>query len=168
MLKIFADLKPFFEDNYKRISVREYSRIRGISAPTASTLLNSLAKDGLLKQEKERKYIFYHAEKDSKMFVGLSRIYWQTVFKDIKEHIATELIDPIIILFGSFSKAEINEKSDIDIAVFADENKKISLKSFEEKYKRSIQLFQFKTRKDIKNEELLENILNGYILSGSW
>ena len=54
MLEIFNKLKPFFEDNYKRISVREYARMQNISPPNASQLLNNLEKEGLLKKEEDR------------------------------------------------------------------------------------------------------------------
>ena len=53
MLTIFNNLKPFFEDNYRRISVREYARIIKISPPSASKLLNNLEKEGLLTKEKK-------------------------------------------------------------------------------------------------------------------
>ena len=64
MLEIFDNLKPFLEDNYRRFNVREYARIRGISAPTASVLLSRLNKEGLLNREEERNYIYYFANKE--------------------------------------------------------------------------------------------------------
>src|SRR3989344_6469637 len=138
MLKIFNDLKPFFENNYKRINVREYSRIRGISPPSASKLLNELEKETLLNKEKERNYIFYSANKESKLFLELSKTYIFLKFQEIKliDYFEKELINPHVVLFGSFSKAEINENSDIDLAIFASSKKSIDLNEFEKKLKR--------------------------------
>jgi Mn-dependent DtxR family transcriptional regulator len=111
MLKIFNDLSPFFKDNYERIHIREYARIRKISPPTASKRLNQLNKQGLLNKEEERNIIFYYANKDSKEFIDLSRIYWrqQLTKKGLIKHLTKELINPLIILFGSFSKVEIKK-----------------------------------------------------------
>lgn len=168
MLRILNSLKPFIEDSYRRISVREYSRITKISPPTASKLLTNLKKQNLLKKEPEKIYINYLANKESKLFIELSRIYWSNNLKDLINYLNKELITPVIILFGSFAKAEIKKDSDIDLAVFSISNKKTNLDNFEKKLGRKIQLFQFKSREDIKNKELLNNILNGYKISGEW
>ena len=53
MLKIINNLKPFFEDCYRRINIREYSRLMKISPPTASKLLYKFNKEGLLLIEKD-------------------------------------------------------------------------------------------------------------------
>ncbi|MBI2045676.1 nucleotidyltransferase domain-containing protein [Candidatus Pacearchaeota archaeon] len=165
MLKIFNNLKPFFEDCYRRVSVREYSKLMSISPPTASTLLNKYFKDNLLIKEKDRNYLFFHANNREKQFVDLSRIYWRIILKELLEYLEKELVSPTLILFGSLSKAEAKRDSDIDVAIFAN-NKNISLNEFEKKIGRKIQVFWFKSLKDVKNRELLNNIINGYVLSG--
>ena len=48
MLKIFNELKPFFEDVYREISVREYAKLTKVSPPTASTILKKYEKDNNL------------------------------------------------------------------------------------------------------------------------
>ena len=169
MLKIFNDLEPFFLDNYRRINIREYARIRKISPPSSSTLLSKLNKEGLLLKEEQKNYIYYVANKESKLFVNLSRVYWQLKFMKfgLIDNLNKELISPLIILFGSFSKSEINKNSDIDFAIFTVSKKKVDLTSFEKKLKRKIQVFMFKNKKEV-NENLLNNINNGFILFGSW
>lgn len=168
MLNIINNLKPFFLDNYRRINIREYSRIMKISPPHASKLLERFKKEGLLIKEEDRNYIFYSANKESLEFIEFSRIYWLGVFKKIGliGYLEKEFINPTLILFGSFSKAEIKQNSDIDLAVFTPTNKIINLDFFEKKLKRKIQLFVFKSRNEVKNKDLLDNILNGFILSG--
>src|SRR3989338_4959978 len=74
MLKIFNNLKPFFEDCYRRYSVREYARSFKISPPTASKILKKFNKEGLLKVTKENNYLFFWANKENKVFITLSRI----------------------------------------------------------------------------------------------
>ena len=170
MLKIINDLRPFFEDNYRRINVREYARILKISPPTASKLLQSCQKEELLKKEEEKQYFYYFADKDSGLFIDLSRIYWKSALENcgILGYLGEELMSPIIILFGSLSKAEAKGDSDADLAVFTPTKKEINLADFENKLKRTIHIFMFKNKKDVKNPELLNSILNGYKLKGGW
>lgn len=54
MLDIINNLKPFFEDCYRRINVREYSRLMKISPPTASKLLSKYHKLNLLLVDRDR------------------------------------------------------------------------------------------------------------------
>ncbi|MEK6861657.1 MAG: nucleotidyltransferase domain-containing protein [Nanoarchaeota archaeon] len=170
MLNSFNDLSLFFEDNYRRINVREYSRIKKISPPTASKILKLYKEEELLLDEHEKNFIYYLANKESKVFIDIARIYWYLQLKKIGllSYIENELVNPLVILFGSLSKAEIKKDSDVDIAVFTISKKDLSLKDFEKKINRNIQVFYFKSKNDVKNKELLNNILNGFILTGSW
>lgn len=165
MLEIINNLKPFFEDCYRRISVREYARLTKVSPPTASKLLYCYNKEGLLIMEKVRNYVFFYVNKKSKMFIDLSRIYWSFRLKDTVDFLNKKLFLPVLVLFGSVAKAELKKDSDIDLAVFA-HKKDIILQSFEKKLKRKIQIHWFKSMRNIKNKELANNIANGYLLAG--
>ncbi len=169
MLNIFNDLEPFFKDNYDRLGVREYAKLRKISPPTASTRLKKYHKEGLLRQEEERKYLLFSANPLNKTFIELSRAYHREYFERIglTNALQKELINPLIIIFGSFAKAEINENSDVDIAIFSPSRKKPDLSDFEKKLGRTMQVFVFKNKKQV-NEDLLNSILNGFIISGEW
>lgn len=165
MLEIINNLKPFFEDCYRRISVREYSKLVEISPPTASKILSNFNKEGFLSQEKYRNYIFYYANKNNQIFIELSRIYWKIKLEELTDFLNKNLANPTIILFGSLSKAEAKQDSDIDICVIG-KKKELNLADFEKILKRKIQLFFFNSIKEIKNKELLNNIINGHILEG--
>jgi predicted nucleotidyltransferase len=164
MLNIINNLKPFFEDCYRRISVREYAKIIKVSPPTASTILHSLEKEKILIKEKDRNYLFFHANKENRQFIDLSRIYWLDNLDSLILHLNKVLINPTIILFGSLSKAEAKNDSDIDIAIISNK-KPVNVENLEKRLKRRIQVFWFNSL-DIKDKELKNNILNGYILAG--
>ena len=165
MLKIINSLSPFFEDCYRRINVREYSRIMKLSPPTASKRLLELNKEGLLQVEKDRNYIFYYANKNNKTFVDLSRIYRRDKLSFVIDYLNKSLLNPVIILFGSLAKAEAKIDSDIDLCIFANK-KEINLDKFSKKLERNIQILFINSIKDINNPELANNILNGYLLNG--
>tara|TARA_Y100000310_G_C20570236_1_gene757624 strand:- start:912 stop:1184 length:273 start_codon:yes stop_codon:yes gene_type:complete len=75
MLKIINDLVLFFKDHSRKINVREYARLMGISPPTASKLLEEYRKEGLLVKEEFRNFIFYSAKVSSLDFNDLEKIY---------------------------------------------------------------------------------------------
>lgn len=170
MLKIINTLKPFFEDNYRRVNVREYARMINITPPTASKLLENYKREGLLKKEEEKQYFYYFANKESRLFIDLLRIYWKYKFENtgLIKFFEKIYLNPLIILFGSLSKAEAKLDSDIDIAVFVATKKEIKLEKFEKKLNRAIHLFIFKDKRDIRSPELLNNILNGCVIRGQW
>ena len=165
MLKIINNLKPFFEDCYRRINVREYAKIIRISPPTASRLLAYYNSEGLLLKETYRNYMLFHANNESRNFIDLSRIYWRRELADIISYMERELVNPVIILFGSLAKAETKSDSDVDLAVLASK-KELNMSRFEGRMKRGVQLFWFGSLAEVKNEGLANNIVNGYILSG--
>jgi predicted nucleotidyltransferase len=168
MLKIFNTLEPFFEDCYRRYSVREYATLIKVSPPTASSILKNFTSQDLLNEKKERVYKFYWVKRDSN-FIDLSRIYWKNKFMrlGILKYIENEVIDPLIILFGSLSKAEVTESSDIDFAMICSNKKNLDLKKFEKKLGRNIHLLVFKSLDEIP-KELKSNILNGFVLRGNF
>ncbi len=164
MLNIIDTLDIFFEDCYRKVNVREYSRLKNISAPTASKILNSYFKEGLLKKEQDRLYLYFYANRESWLFIDLSRIYWKTYFErsGFLKQLASDFKFSKIILFGSLSKAEVTPNSDIDLAIFSSIKKSFNYSKFEKIFKRKMQIFNYCTDSNIKNKELLNNILLGY------
>jgi predicted nucleotidyltransferase len=165
MLKIFNYLKPFFIDCYRRVGVREYAKMAGISPPTASKLLSYYESEGLLKKEAYRNYILFHADTGNREFIHLSRMYWSQAFHELTIFLEKELTNPTVVLFGSLSKAENKQDSDIDIAIFA-HKKELDMSKFEGRFRRKIQVFWFNSIKDMKNADLANNIINGCVLAG--
>jgi len=168
MLEIIDSLKLFFEDSYRRINVREYARLQKISPPTASKTLERLHKEKLLKKEIDKQYIYYSANPESDLFVDFSRIYWKLQFEKagMLKFLERELLNPVLILFGSLSKAEVKKDSDIDLAVFTPTKKELDLKKYERLLNRKIHLLMFSKRENVTNLNLLNNISNGYLMSG--
>ena len=170
MLKIFNNLRPFFGDNYRRINVREYARLLKISPPSASKLLKAFTKEGLLILEEDKNYLNFYVNKNSNLFFHLSRLYWLQRFDEIGllNYFEKELLTPTVVLFGSFAKAEVRKQSDIDLAIFSDIQKELKVDVFEQILQRKIQLFRFESKEKVPNQELLGNILSGFILLGGW
>jgi len=166
MLKLFNNLKPFMEDCYMELGVREYSRVTKISPPTASKILKGFESEGLLKKRLDKVYLLFRANRENTVLKDLARSYWRQQLKNLIDYLNSELHSPAIILFGSLAKLETKKDSDIDIALLTSIDKKIILDKYEKILKRRIQLFIFKSLTKITNKELKINVMNGYLIQG--
>ena len=165
MLKLFNDLRPFIEDCYREIGIREYSRIIKITPPTASRILKNFESEKILKKRWDRRYLLFRANRQSEILKELSRLYWRQALNELFNFINLKFYNPTIVLFGSLSKLEAKKDSDIDLAILTNLKKKINLEKYEKLFQRSIQLFTFKSLNKL-NKELRINILNGYLIQG--
>ncbi len=164
MLEIIDNLSLFFEDCYSEFGVREYAREMKMSAPTASKLLKDLEREGLLKVRKERRYLLFRVNRESKILRDLSGIYWRERLEKVIEKVR-ELSPEAIVLFGSLSKLETKKDSDVDIAILGVRKKNIYLKNVEKDIGREIEIIFYDSLDKI-NMKLRKNIINGYVLEG--
>jgi len=162
-------LKVFFYSPSKRFGLKEISSNSCIAHTSVKKELKKLIKQGLIKKEVQikgkRKFPLYFANVNDK-FKFLKKISneYQIRNSGLIEYLVSELMPNTIVLFGSFSKGEDAEESDIDIFVEAG-IKEINLKKFERNFKKKINI-TFK--QDINNlkREFLNNVINGIILYG--
>ena len=160
MLKIFYNLEPFFEDVYRELSVREYGRLKKVTAPTASKILKDLTEENLLISSKKGIYLFFRANRNYPLFRDLAVAYWREKLYHLFEKTHKELFFKKIILFGSTAKAENTIDSDIDIFIDAGK-KELDVRDIEKKLKRKIQ-FHFK--ESLRNPSLKKNIEMGILI----
>jgi predicted nucleotidyltransferase len=82
--------------------------------------------------------------------------------------LADEFPSAAIVLFGSYSRGEDTEESDIDIAVIGYAERRIAeiLPQYEQQLGRHIELHFFKSTREI-HKDLRENIINGIVLEGA-
>ncbi len=168
MLKNINTLSPFFEDTTVEIGVREYARMNGITPPTASAHLKKMHDEGFLKRRGFRRSVLFSANTGSEIFDEFCILYHKLKIKDsgLTDYLKEKLLHPTIILFGSLSKAENTKESDIDLCLITKSKAEIDLSKFEKKLDREIQVFRHPSLKDIPNEHLVNNMINGRILSG--
>ncbi len=175
MLEIIDRLAVFFEDCYREVSVREYARNIGVSPPTASKLLNGFVSEGILLRREDRGFLLFRIDSESRVALGLSRIYWEGRLKNLVIFLRDELRFDSVVLFGSLGKLEATKSSDVDLVVFCRSKKAlvghdsgepdVDLKKFERKLGREVQIFRFENLENV-SEELRLNIVNGCVLGG--
>ena len=169
MFKELNVLKIFFESPTREFNVRETARILKKAPATISKELKNLAKEGLLKERKERLFNFYKANLEDEFYKDLKLFYNIRKIKNsgLIENLNSFYLKPTIVLFGSAYYGLDTETSDFDILVLSEKTKDFpNLKIFEKKLNRKLQLFIINKISDLKNNHLINNVLNGLVIQG--
>ena len=166
-------LAVFFENPSKQdIHLRELSRITKLSMPTIISTTDKLAKEHLIikfpgmvmtrvyayrDNEVNKKFIRY------KLLHNLEKIYESGII----EFLSKGYHHPkAIILFGSFSRGEDIESSDIDIAILIKRKLNLDLSKYERILKKTVNVHE--VNMDKISNEFKANLANGIVLEGSW
>ena len=167
-------LHSFFENSEKEYHIRELAKIVGKSPTTMSKYLDNLKRQGVLESNRKFNHLFYKAA-DNFKFKDLKFNYNIKKIRDsgLIEYLVENYNHPeVISLFGSFRKAENFSESDIDLLIISPLKKELNFDKFEKKLGHKIQIFSYTKQSieemKIKNKELLNNFVNGYILYGYW
>ena len=159
----------FFENPTKEFHLRELARIVKLSMPTIIATTDYLAKKQLIIKKKGTVLTEVAANRESTAFIQMKRV--SNLEKVYLSGMVNFLVEQYghpkaIILFGSFSRGEDTETSDIDIAIFTTKKKQPLLKKYEKLLKRRINVHEVAPEKVSKEFEA--NLHNGIILEGSW
>ena len=133
----------FFDRPSYTPHLRELSRLLRLSMPTILATTSSLAKELFLIKTKGKAITTLAANRESPLFIRAKRI------ANLERMYQSGLVDRLsksygnpkaIILFGSFSRGEDAESSDIDIAVLTHKRQNENLTSYEKYFCRRISL----------------------------
>jgi predicted nucleotidyltransferase len=170
MFKKMNILELFLKEPNKEFNVREVAKILKKAPATASKKLKELEKEGLLKQRDFRMLKLFQANLDSeklrdyKIFYNIRKIKESILIDELNKF----YLKPTIVLFGSLSKGYDVKESDIDLLIISENKKEFpNLKKIQKELGKEIQLFVVKSVKNLKNEHLINNVLNGITLQGS-
>ncbi len=159
-------MKLFLDSPTESFRLREIARLTKISPPSVMVYLKEFETEGLIKKQIKRKIPFYTAIRDNSNFILYKKISILFELNNVGliDYLWDKLSPEAIILYGSFSKGESIEDSDVDLFILGKE-KKLEINNFEKKLNKKIHLFFKEPIKNIPNE-LKNNILNGIILKG--
>lgn len=164
--KYIKVLEYFFNYPNKSTYIRELSKEIGVSHTWVRRIINDLIKKGILIGGK--KIVFsIKANKDFDNYKRYKRTYnlYKVYSSGLLDYLIEEYSNPeAIILFGSYSYGEDNEKSDIDISIISYKKQNIVFEKFEKKLKRKISIHEFEPNNI--TEEFLNTLANGIILYG--
>ncbi|MBM3206910.1 MAG: nucleotidyltransferase domain-containing protein [Candidatus Staskawiczbacteria bacterium] len=158
----------FFINPTSKLRVREIEKLLKLPIPSVIRYCRELQTEGILTIIKTGSVMFYTGNRANSNFILEKKLFNIKSVYDSKlvEFLKIELSNPVVILFGSYSKGEDIESSDIDLYIETPSKKEINLEKFEKILKRKIQLFRHKSILEIKNKELADNMINGIVLNG--
>ena len=160
----------FFVNPHREQYLMDISRNVGLAHTSIKKNLNVLIKSGIINKSIERKggrmFPIYKANTDSNVFKKYKLIYNLSSILEsgLIDFIEETLTPKSIVLFGSYSRGEDTENSDIDLFVESKPGE-LNLKTFEKKLGRKIEL-HFKENFTLYPKELKNNIMNGIVVNG--
>ena len=150
----------------ERMSQREAAILLKVSPTAVSNSIKKLSEGGLVNVEKTKTINFLSFKRDDPGAVDLKRVenLRNIYLSGFSDYLENELAGGTIILFGSYSRGEDTNTSDIDIAVIGRKDKILDLEKYEKTLNRKINVnfyASWKIQKHLRN-----NILNGILLHG--
>lgn len=162
-------IKEYFLTNpTTKLRVRQIERVLKVPLPSVIKYTKELKDENILKSSEIAEIKVYSADRASKNFIIEKKLFniHSLFYSGLVEYLIKEHNNPIIILFGSYSKGEDIETSDIDMYIETVKKLDFDLEKFEKILQREIQIFNYPNLNKIQNKELANNIINGIILNG--
>ncbi len=156
----------FFLNPTAQLRVRQIERALNIPLPSVIRYVKELEEEKILKRVSVSGVTFFSSDRVSKQFLVEKKLFNILSLTDFVNYLASELSNPTIVLFGSYSRGEDIETSDIDLYIEAGKREIKDLKLFEKKLQRKIHVLFYKNIRDVENKELANNIVNGITLNG--
>ena len=158
----------FFKEPTKQHYLIEISKKAKLAHTSVKKHLEALKEEGIINEIKEKRgkrtFPVYKADLENKEYRHYKKLSNLEKIKTLADFLNDALMPKNIILFGSYSRGEDAEDSDIDLFLECGEQK-IDLSKFEKELNRNIQL-HFKPNFKDYPKELKNNIINGIVLHG--
>ena len=162
-------IEPFF-NSLKHWHFDELHKKLDISKPQLSFWLKKLEKERLIKRVKLRgKMPYYISIFDNPEFQNRKRLcaLKQLTDSGLLNYLSTLEGAKVVIVFGSFSRNDWYDESDIDIFIYG-KGDRFKLGKYQSKLGREIQVHTAKDKRDLKRiDKMLPYIISGDFIKGS-
>ncbi|MFP4112321.1 MAG: nucleotidyltransferase domain-containing protein [Candidatus Woesearchaeota archaeon] len=162
-------LRFFFIKNTSGLNQRNIAKALEVSPPAIKKALPELEKQSYLVsfQDEDSGRWEIRLNKENRRVMQLKRAdnLEQIYESDLIEYLEHEFAGSSIILFGSYSRGDDTENSDIDIAIIGRKDKMLKLEKYEFALERKISIQCYESFDKI-HKHLKENLCNGIVLSG--
>lgn len=158
-------LEVFFKEPTSIHFIREISREISLAPTSVRLIINDLLKEDLIKIKKSKPFNGYTANRENDLFIFYKRAYNLASLFDLKQGIIEVMHPSAIVLFGSYSRGEDIEESDIDILVVSKVKKPINFEKLEKELERKINIIVLDNLKKL-DEPIVNKVYNGIVLHG--
>jgi len=159
-------LRLFLENQNSYFHLREIARLTYISPGGMFKILKKLEDEKLVIREKTKVMDNFIANVENKEYIAIKKAFniYSIMGSGLIEFLVEAYSPKAIVLFGSYAKGEDTEKSDIDIAIITNKEKRLDISKYEEVLKRRINPLEIDIKKIKK--EMKNNLVNGIVLYG--
>jgi len=160
----------FFENPTKEWHFEEIVRQSKIARSKAYCWLNKFIEKKLIKKYKKKyKMPYYTSNYSSSEYRNRKKLFAITKLYEsgFLNHLDSLKKAKTVIIFGSFSRSDWYEKSDIDIFIYGNPEG-LKIVEYELKLHRNIQLFICQNKKELSKfgNGLIKNIIKGNLIKG--
>ena len=159
-------LETFFQEPTGIHFIREIGRKIGLAQTSVRNNIRLLEKDGMIMRRESKPFDGFSANRDSEEFVFHKRIYNLSSLYNLNKELVSTLYPRSIVLFGSYSRGEDTEDSDIDILIVSKARKRFDLSKHEKELKRKINIMIVEKINDL-DDVIINKVYNGIILYGA-
>lgn len=142
----------------------------GISRPQLAHWLKKFEKEGILKRIKQKGKMPYYVQDFNNAHFQQKKILFarkKMTESGLLSHLASLTEAKAVIVFGSFTRPDWYEGSDIDVFIYGNGGE-FKQGTYELKLKREIQVHEARSKEDLKRMgKLLPYILSGNFIKGS-
>ncbi len=165
-----AILKLFFENPTREWHFEEILGEAGVARSKADRWLKKFTREGLVKKVKEKgKMPYYISNYDSPAYQNRKKLFALNMLYEsgFLNQLSALKKAKTVIIFGSFSRSDWYEGSDIDLFIYGDPEG-LSVAKYELKLHRDIQLFVCHSTGDLKKfgTGFIRNIIKGNLVKG--
>jgi|SRR3989344_1439415 len=160
---LFAVTEVFFKEPTKIHFIREISRKVKLAPTSIRKHIQILLKEGMIVKKKGAPFDGFIANRDTEKFRFYKRARNLASLFELKQFIEEELSPQEIRIFGSYSRGEDIEESDIDILIVSKVKKELKYKEIEKNLERKIHCIFVSSLKEL-DKPLQENILRGWVI----
>ena len=150
-----------------QLNQRQIANLLNVSAPAVLKALPGLEKYLKLHQDKESKRWSIELDRSNHRVMQLKRAdnLLQFYESGLADFLEKEFAGATIVLFGSYSRGDDTNKSDIDLAIIGRKEKDLDLDKFNALLERTIHINFYQSWTKV-HKNLKENLCNGIIIVG--
>ncbi|MAG78734.1 hypothetical protein CL616_05210 [archaeon] len=160
-------LEVFFKEPTTIHFIREISRKINLAHTSVRKVIKDLEKADIIKKKESKPFTGYIANRENDIFIFMKRVYNLESLYGMNEFIVQNYYPQLFVVFGSYSRGEDVETSDIDVLLISKTKKEVNLKKYEKELKREINMMIIKTLDEL-DEIMQKRIMNGFVMYGGF
>ena len=160
-------LEVFFIEPTMIHFIKEISKKIALAPVSVRNYIEDLENENLIRKKEAKPFNGFVANRESEKFTFYKKVYNIYTLRELTEFLVSEYYPKVIIVFGSYSRGEDVESSDIDLFLLSKSKKDVELKIFEKKLHREIHVIAVNDVKKLDNK-LIKKIYGGVTLYGSF